>query len=136
MATFKTMAALDEVAAAAPESVAVAVALDDGGALDEAVALAVEAAEEVEDVASAALRFPHVTDRHACWPSRSLGWAATQSVRHCWHTRDGKVCANEEMLGLEPSVQTHEYCSVSYSPRRHMLETVGRTHGEGADRIP
>ena len=34
---------------------------------------------------------PQVTDKQAVWPSRSLGWAATQSVLHCWHTKDGMV---------------------------------------------
>lgn len=74
---------------------------------DEAVADA-----EGDPALADAFLLPHVTDRHAVMPLRSLGWLSTQLVIHCSQTKYGIVLIYEEMFGLEPSEQVQVYWRV------------------------
>lgn len=77
-----------EVAAAEEEAAAAPPAAEPE---PEAVADAMDEADELVVWPDEALREPQVTDRQPVWPSRSFGWAWTQSAFHCAHSNEGTV---------------------------------------------
>ena len=106
MATFMTAALPEEVAAAAPpelvvaapaepepEEVAEVEAVSDASELAlldrEVVAEADELLEE--DRPEEAFWLPQTMERQAVMPSRSFGWALTQSSMYCAQTKEGMV---------------------------------------------
>ena len=85
---------VEEAELAVEEPVILAVLVDAEEAAEPPVAEAeLDAEDEAEPEVASSVEFfmPHTSDWHAVWPSRSLGWLATQLMIHCSHSKNGTV---------------------------------------------